>query len=77
MSTLQQQKTSRPALQAAVPQRAVKDLSEALAYFQKVLGFSLAWQWGEPPHMASVCRDTVEVNLCWSAMTRSATPAPP
>ena len=31
------------------------------------------WQWGEPPHMASVCRDMIEVNLCWTAM---APPAP-
>lgn len=51
-----------PVLEAAVPVLSVEDLAAALEYYQRVLGFQLAWSWGEPPHLASVCRDRVEVN---------------
>lgn len=49
--------------EAAVPVLSVNNLSEALDYYQRVLGFHIGWQWGEPIHLASVCRDKVEVNL--------------
>jgi predicted enzyme related to lactoylglutathione lyase len=41
----------------------VADLAQALDYYQKVLGFRIAWTWGDPPDRASVCRDRVEVTL--------------
>jgi len=53
-------------LEAAVPILSVTDLSEALDYYQRVLGFQVGWKWGEPPRLASVCRDRVEVNLSQS-----------
>ena len=53
-------------LEAAVPILSVTDLSEALDYYQNVLGFQVGWSWGEPPRLASVCRDRVELNLSQS-----------
>ncbi len=50
-------------LEAAVPILSVADLSAALDYYERVLGFHVEWKWGEPPHLAGVCRDRVEVNL--------------
>ena len=50
-------------LAAAVPILAVADLTEALDYYGRVLGFQVGWKWGEPPDLASVCRGRVEVNL--------------
>jgi uncharacterized glyoxalase superfamily protein PhnB len=58
-------------LESAVPILSVGDLSEALAYYEEVLGFQVGWRWGEPPHLASVCRDRVELNL---SQSREATP---
>jgi uncharacterized glyoxalase superfamily protein PhnB len=54
-------------LQAAVPILSVRDLSEALAYYERVLGFRVGWRWGEPPSLGGVCRDRVEVNLAQSS----------
>ena len=48
---------------ATVPILSVTDLPEALDYYDRVLGFRVGWKWGEPSHLASVCRDRVEVNL--------------
>ncbi len=55
--------TRAPFLAAAVPIVSVEDLASALSYYQRVLGFDVGWSWGDPPHLASVCRDRVEVNL--------------
>jgi uncharacterized glyoxalase superfamily protein PhnB len=56
-----------PSLQAAVPILSVQDLPVALEYYQRVLGFDVAWKWGEPPRLAGLCRDRVSVNLAQSA----------
>jgi uncharacterized glyoxalase superfamily protein PhnB len=53
-------------LEAAVPILSVTDLSEALDYYKRVLGFRLGWRSGEPPGLASVYRDRVELNLSQS-----------
>jgi uncharacterized glyoxalase superfamily protein PhnB len=52
--------------EAAIPILSVIDLPEALDYYQNVLAFRIGWSWGEPPRLASVCRDRVEVNLSQS-----------
>lgn len=49
-------------LEAAVPVLSVEDLTAALEYYQRVLGFQVAWSLGDSPHLASVCRDRVEPN---------------
>jgi uncharacterized glyoxalase superfamily protein PhnB len=56
-----------PVLQAAIPIVSVTNLSQALDYYERVLGFQIGWRWGEPPRLASVCRDRVELNLSHSA----------
>src|SRR5690348_2283973 len=45
------------------PILAVDDLHQALAFYRDLLGFSLAWCWGEPPELAGICRDAVEMTL--------------
>ena len=53
-----------PALfESVAPLLSVDDLKSALDYYQRVLGFQIAWTWGEPAYLASVCRDRVELNL--------------
>lgn len=39
------------------------DLPAALAFYQDMLGFDLAWEWGNPREVAAVCRDQVEITL--------------
>jgi uncharacterized glyoxalase superfamily protein PhnB len=51
-------------LEAAVLILSVTDLLEALDYYQRVLGFKVEWTSETPMHLASVCRDRVELNLC-------------
>ena len=52
-----------PLLEDVIPILSVVGLESALDYYQRVLGFKLAWRWGEPTYLASVCRDNVELNL--------------
>jgi uncharacterized glyoxalase superfamily protein PhnB len=63
---------SRPLLETAVPILSVIDLANALDYYERVLGFTVGWKWGEPPHLASVCRDGVELNLSQSKESQAA-----
>lgn len=55
-----------------MPILSVADLRAALDYYQSVLGFRVAWKWGEPAHLASVCRDRVELNLSQSSSAQIA-----
>ena len=50
-------------LGSATPIFRVFDLPEALDWYQRVLGFQVAWTWGDPADHASVCRDSAEINL--------------
>jgi uncharacterized glyoxalase superfamily protein PhnB len=61
-----------PKLEAAVPILSVSDLGEALDYYERVLRFKVEWKWGEPPYLAGVCRDRVEVNLALSSQSTAA-----
>jgi len=42
---------------------AVSDLNRGLAYYSEKLGFSVSWQWGDPPVRAGVSRDDLEIQL--------------
>ena len=50
-------------LELISPIFAVHDLTAALQFYQRSLGFDLAWSWGTPPDIAAVCRDNVEITL--------------
>jgi len=52
-----------PRLQTVTPILPVGDLAAAITFYRDVLGFQVAWQWGTPPAIASVCRDGVELML--------------
>ena len=41
----------------------VADLHQSLDFYRNVLGFDVAWSWGDPPDIAAVCRDCVEITL--------------
>jgi len=45
------------------PILAADDLHQALAFYRDLLGFDLAWCWGEPPELAGICRDAIEMTL--------------
>lgn len=61
--------------QAVAPIVAVNDLSRALDFYERVLGFKIAWQSGEPATLASVCRDGVELNLTESGFVLGGMPS--
>jgi predicted enzyme related to lactoylglutathione lyase len=52
-----------PQFKSVIPVFTVDDLPAALDFYQRVLGFSVAWTWGTPPDRASVQRDNVEITL--------------
>jgi predicted enzyme related to lactoylglutathione lyase len=41
-------------------------------FYCHTLGFDLAWSWGEPPDIAAVCRDSVEMTLTQRAGAKPA-----
>lgn len=45
----------------------VSDMGKSLDYYVNVLGFSIAWQWGEPTGFAGVKRESVEIFMCEGA----------
>jgi uncharacterized glyoxalase superfamily protein PhnB len=47
----------------ATPIFRVADLALALDWYQSVLGFQVAWTWGDPADHAGVCRDSAQINL--------------
>lgn len=50
-------------LNSVTPILQVADLQRAIAFYRDALGFAQGWIVGEPPWLASVCRDAVEFNL--------------
>ena len=49
--------------QAVTPRVPVTDVERALSYYRDRLGFDLAWKWGNPLTHASVCRDSISLDL--------------
>ncbi len=54
---------SKTRLNSVTPILQVADLRRALDFYQSALGFASGWIVGEPPWLASVCRDAVEFHL--------------
>jgi uncharacterized glyoxalase superfamily protein PhnB len=50
-------------LNSVTPVLQVTDLRRALDFYRDALGFGAGWIVGEPPWLASVCRDAVEFHL--------------
>ena len=48
---------------AAEPQLLVRDVAKSCAFYAEMLGFSLAFCHGAPPHYAQVFRDGARLNL--------------
>ena len=66
----------RPAtLEGVVPILSVRNLQAAIEYYTNVLGFDVAWEWGDPPYLASVFRDQVELNLSQTEAASAVAPS--
>jgi len=50
-------------IESVSPILSVTDLARSIDFYRHVLGFELAWSWGEPSDIAAVCRDNVEITL--------------
>lgn len=50
-----------PTFKAVTPVFPVASVAAALGYYKDVLGFDVAWQWGDPVIVAAVCRDGIEI----------------
>ena len=50
-------------IESISPILSVDHLAESMAFYRNVLGFELAWSWGDPADIAAVCRDGVEITL--------------
>jgi uncharacterized glyoxalase superfamily protein PhnB len=54
------------------PILSVNDLAQSIGFYRDTLGFNLTWSWGEPPDVAAVCRDSVELMLMQRADAKPA-----
>jgi uncharacterized glyoxalase superfamily protein PhnB len=54
---------SKATIVCAEPQLFVTDIKRSCEFFQKKLGFSLVFTYGEPPYYAQVARDAARLNL--------------
>ena len=52
-----------PTLVAAEPQLYVRDLVASCGFYSRMLGFSIAFTYGEPPFYGQVFRDGARLNL--------------
>ncbi|MDG6349568.1 VOC family protein [Luteimonas sp. 8-5] len=50
----------------------VNDLAASIDFYRHALGFDLAWSRGQPPDIAAVCRDSVEIMLTQRAGAKPA-----
>ena len=50
-------------IESVSPILPVDDLAQSIDFYCNTLGFGLAWSWGDPPDIAAVCRDGVEITL--------------
>ncbi len=54
---------TQPKLNSVTPILQVANLERAIDFYRDVLGFERSWIVGEPPWIASVCRDVVEFHV--------------
>jgi uncharacterized glyoxalase superfamily protein PhnB len=63
MTQAQTETLAKPSLLGAEPQLFVADIAAACEFYDRKLGFSQAFSWGEPPLYAQVFRDRARLNL--------------
>lgn len=59
-------------IESVSPIFSVNDLAGSIDFYRQSLGFDLAWSWSEPPDIAAVCRDGVEITLTQRADAKPA-----
>lgn len=59
-------------IESVSPILSVHDLAQSIDFYRRALGFELAWSWGEPPDIAAICRDSVEITLTQRAGSKPA-----
>jgi catechol 2,3-dioxygenase-like lactoylglutathione lyase family enzyme len=55
--------STKPGLVAAEPQLFVADVKSSCTFFERRLGFTVVFTYGEPPYYAQVRRDGARLNL--------------
>ena len=60
---MQHSNATRLRFEAVTPRLPVSDIDEALAFYCDQLGFQIGWKWGNPVTHASVCRDSISLDL--------------
>lgn len=55
--------SAMPTLVAAEPQLYVRDIAASCDFYSRMLGFSVAFTYGEPPFYGQVFRDSARLNL--------------
>ena len=64
---------AKPRFESITPRIPVRSVEEALGFYRDQLGFDVEWQWGAPITHASVCRDSINLDLMAAPETRSGT----
>lgn len=59
-------------IESISPILSVTDLARSIDFYRHTLGFDLAWSWGDPPDIAAVCRDNVEIMIIQRADAKPA-----
>jgi catechol 2,3-dioxygenase-like lactoylglutathione lyase family enzyme len=54
---------TRPVIDGVEPQLFVADIVASCSFFERKLGFSIVFTYGEPPYYAQVKRDVARLNL--------------
>ncbi len=54
---------NKPEIAKLFPVFAVRDLAAAISFYQNLLGFTLAWTWGNPTTRAGVSLGGIEIQL--------------
>lgn len=62
-------------VQALTPILNVSNILESFSWFEK-LGWTKAWDWGDPPTFGGVCNDKVEIFLCQNGQGSRGGPMP-
>jgi catechol 2,3-dioxygenase-like lactoylglutathione lyase family enzyme len=65
MTKSDRRRLSRPVLLAAEPQLYVADLTVSCGFYTTLLGFHVAFTYGNPPFYGQVVRDGAHLNLRW------------